>query len=59
VFQRILDEAKRQQTPCNGILLVDPEQADWQAKMAESPGTSVLVQPVNYKQLLDAIKELT
>jgi serine/threonine protein kinase len=59
VFQRILDEAKRQQTPCNGILLVDPEQADWQEKMAESPGTSVLVQPVNYKQLLDAIKELT
>lgn len=59
VFQRILDEAKRQHATCNGILLVDPEQADWRDRMAGAEGISVLVQPVKYKQLLGAIKDLT
>ncbi len=59
VFQRILDEAKRQQSRCNGILLVDPAHADWRDRMAGAEGISVLVQPVKYKQLLGVIKDLT
>ncbi len=59
VFQRILDEAKRQQIPCNGILLVDAEQAEWRDRMAGAAGISVLVHPIKYKQLLGAIKDLT
>jgi eukaryotic-like serine/threonine-protein kinase len=58
IFQRVLDEAKRQQTPCRGILLVEPEHADWRDRMADFPQITVLVQPVNYKQLLGAIRDL-
>ncbi len=57
VFQRILEEAQRQQISCGGILLVDPEQADWRDRLAEQAGVSVLVQPVKYLQLLNAIRE--
>ena len=58
VFEKVLDEAKRQQIACSGILLVDPEQMEWRDKYAGSTGVSVLLQPVKYKQLLGAIKDL-
>jgi len=58
VFERILEDARRQQVACSGILLVDPEQSEWRDKMTGRPGISVLVQPVMYKQLLGAIREL-
>jgi CheY-like chemotaxis protein len=58
VFQRILQEAQRQQIPCRGILLVDPAQAEWRERLASQPGCAVLVQPVKYRQLLTAIQEL-
>jgi eukaryotic-like serine/threonine-protein kinase len=58
VFQQIFDEAKRQNRQYGGILLVDPEQADWRDRMAGEPRISVLVQPIKYKQLLGAIRDL-
>jgi serine/threonine protein kinase len=58
VFQRILQEAQRQQIPCRGVLLVDPAQSEWRERLAAQAGTAVLVQPVKYKQLLTAIQEL-
>jgi serine/threonine protein kinase len=58
VFQRIMDEALRQQIPCRGVLLVDPAQSDWRERMAGQAGTAVLVQPVKYRQLLNAIQKL-
>ena len=54
VFQRIMDEAERQQIACRGILLVDPAQAAWRERLAAHGGTAVLVQPVKYRQLLGA-----
>ena len=59
VFQRILDEAKRQHAACNGILIVDAEQAEWRERLASNDRVSVLVQPINFKQLLETIRELT
>jgi serine/threonine protein kinase len=58
VFQRILEEAQRQQISCCGILLVDPEQAEWRDRLVGQSGISVLVQPVKYRQLLGAIRDL-
>jgi serine/threonine protein kinase len=58
VFQRILDEALKQQITWRGILLVDPEQADWRDRLAGQSAVSVLVQPVKYRQLLGAIRDL-
>jgi serine/threonine protein kinase len=58
VFQRIFEEAQRQQVSCNGILMIDPEQAEWQERMAEQESVTVLVQPVKYRQLVEAIREL-
>jgi DNA-binding response OmpR family regulator len=58
VFERVLGEAQRQQNPCRGILMVDPGQADWQERMADKSGVAVLVQPVKYRQLVEAIRGL-
>ena len=58
VFQHVLEEAQRQQIRCGGILLVDAAQADWRDRMADLPTAAVLVQPVNYRQLLAAIRDL-
>jgi eukaryotic-like serine/threonine-protein kinase len=58
VFQRIMDEAHRQQIACRGILLVDPAQADWRDRLAAQAGVAVLVQPQKYRQLLSAIQGL-
>ena len=58
VFERIVEEARRASIPCSGILLVDPEQMHWRDKLAGQPHISVLMQPVKYKQLVGAIKDL-
>jgi serine/threonine protein kinase len=57
-FQRILEESQRQQIPCRGILLVDPEQAHWRDRLAEKPGVQVLIQPQKFRQLLNAIQSM-
>jgi len=59
MFARILAEAKSRQTTLRGILLVDPDQADWRERLADQPAVMVLVQPVKYKHLVRAIRALT
>jgi hypothetical protein len=58
MFARILDEAKSRQTSLSGILLVEAEQSAWRDRLADQPAVSVLQQPVKYKQLVHAIRDL-
>ena len=58
VFERIMDDVKRQGIPCCGILMLNSEQDQWRQRMAEYPGVATLIQPIKYKQLLKTIREL-
>jgi eukaryotic-like serine/threonine-protein kinase len=58
VFERIMDDAERQSIPCAGILMIKDDQMEWQKKAADFPNTITLVQPIKYKQLLQAIQTL-
>jgi serine/threonine protein kinase len=58
IFQRIIEDAQRQQIPCRGILMVDPEQAHWRDRLAELATVRVLIQPQKFKQLLNTIQSL-
>jgi CheY-like chemotaxis protein len=55
-FAHVLEEARRRQVRCGGILIVSPDQAAWRDRLADQPGATVLVLPIPYKQLLDAIR---
>jgi serine/threonine protein kinase len=57
-FERIIEDAHRQNIPSCGILMLDAEQREWEAKLANKPGVAVLVQPIKYKQLLRTIQSL-
>lgn len=56
VFERIMDDVKTLELKCGGILLLHDEHTDWQKRMADYAGVVVLIQPVKYKQLLQAIR---
>jgi tRNA A-37 threonylcarbamoyl transferase component Bud32 len=59
VFERIMDDAKRQNLGCRGILMLGPDQVDWKDRLAEyEDRIATLVQPIKYKQLLQTIREL-
>lgn len=58
VFESILEDARRQNIPCKGILMLGPEQTPFQKKLADTPGVACLIQPIKYKQLLASIREL-
>ncbi|MBM3993885.1 MAG: response regulator [Planctomycetes bacterium] len=56
VFERIMEDAARQNVLIHGILLVNPEQLEWKDRLTEYKNAVVLVQPVKYKQLLHTIR---
>lgn len=56
VFERIMDDAQRQNIKCRGILMLGEDQVVWQDRLESTEGMVFLVQPVKYKQLLHAIK---
>jgi CheY-like chemotaxis protein len=58
VFERIMEDAQRQNLPCRGILMLNPEQKEWRERMAEFDHVTVLIQPIKYRQLLKAIKDV-
>jgi eukaryotic-like serine/threonine-protein kinase len=58
VFERILDDAKRQHFALRGIIMFSEEQAAWASKMEDRANVGVLVQPIKLKQLLRKIQEL-
>jgi serine/threonine protein kinase len=58
VFERIIDDARRQNIPCCGILMLDESQKAWVTKMEKYPGVATLMQPIKYKQLRSTIQHL-
>jgi serine/threonine protein kinase len=58
VFERIMNDADRQQARLHGILLLSDEQTELADKLVNRPNVAVLVQPIKLKQLLRTIKAL-
>jgi eukaryotic-like serine/threonine-protein kinase len=58
VFQRIMEDARRQNVPCCGILMLGDDHERWQKKLDGQAGILLLTPPVKYKQLVHAIEEL-
>ena len=58
VFDCIMDEAKRKEIACGGILMLNEEHAEWRVKLAEYPRVTTLIQPIKFKQLVAAIQSL-
>jgi serine/threonine protein kinase len=56
VFEKIMDDAQRQNVACKGILMLNNDQSAWKERIAEFPAATTLMQPVKYKQLLQAIR---
>jgi serine/threonine protein kinase len=56
VFERIMDDVKNHNLKCGGILLLHEEHTNWQKRMADYPSVAALIQPIKYKQLLQAIR---
>lgn len=56
VFEKIMDDAQRQNIACGGILMLNNDQSAWQKRIADFPAAATLMQPVKYKQLLQAIR---
>jgi eukaryotic-like serine/threonine-protein kinase len=58
VFERIMEDAQRQNIPCRGILMLGADQLQWQERAESYPGAATLIQPIKYKQLLQTIRNL-
>jgi serine/threonine protein kinase len=58
VFERIIDDARRQQVRCHGILMLKAGQEAFAERVKEFSGVQTLMQPIKYKQLLGAIRTL-
>ncbi len=56
VFQQILEDANRQNVACRGILMLSTDQTVWKERVEEYPNAVTLIQPIKYKQLLQAIQ---
>jgi DNA-binding response OmpR family regulator len=59
VFERIMDDAKRQGLGCRGILMLGADQVEWKDRLTEyADRIATLTQPIKYKQLLQTIRDL-
>jgi eukaryotic-like serine/threonine-protein kinase len=58
VFERIMDDAVRQGLRCCGILMLGGDQIEWKDRLPVNEGVATLVQPIKYKQLLQAMRTL-
>jgi eukaryotic-like serine/threonine-protein kinase len=58
VFEMIMEEAQRQNIPVRGILMIKDDQAAWKERVTPFARVETLIQPVKYKQLLQAIRSL-
>ncbi len=58
VFESIIETARRQSLPFRGILMLSPEQVGFQKRLENTPNVACMIQPIKYKQLLTAIRQL-
>lgn len=59
VFDAVVREARRQQCTLCGVLILPADQGDRAKAFAEFSNVRILQQPVKFKELLGAIRELT
>ena len=58
-FERVMEDATRQNLPTKGILLLQPDQEDeWLEKLTTVPRARVMTHPVKFKNLLQTLDEL-
>ena len=58
VFDNIMNEAKRKEITCAGVLVLSEEQAPWRERVTARNNAAVLVRPVTLKQLVRKIQEM-
>ena len=58
VFERIMNEARRRELHCAGIILFDVEQGRLADHVENRPNVAVMVRPVTLKQLHRKVEEL-
>lgn len=58
VFSHIVTEAQRRKLDCAGILILQPDQADWAARVPSGPSVAVLVRPLTMGQLRRKLQDL-
>ena len=59
VFEKIRKDAERTGLPLAGVLLLAPEQQEWQNRLQPRPKTSILIHPVKLKQLIKSVQDVT
>ncbi len=59
VYDQVLTEAGRRRVPLAGILILGPDQANWEKRAVSSPTSAVMVRPgVTLKQVYRKLEEL-
>jgi serine/threonine protein kinase len=58
IFDRVMEEAVRNEQFCAGILILPAEHPTWQEKIKSRPNQMVLIHPVKLKQLLHGLHDL-
>ena len=51
MFERVLEEAKKKNRVCAGVVILSEQQKDWVSKFKPTSSAKVLVRPVKMKQL--------
>ncbi len=59
IFGRIMADAARQKLTLGGILLLNADQSEWAKKVEPRSKQTILVQPIKFKQLLNAIRSMS
>jgi DNA-binding response OmpR family regulator len=57
-FRKIIEAADTLQLALAAVLILNEDQSDWAALVPPHSGASVMIRPVNLKQLSDTLKEL-
>ena len=58
IFEKILADAARKNSPLSGILMLNEDQALWADKFNGKPNLTVMVQPIKLKMLLKTIESM-
>ncbi len=58
IFERVMDEAKKQGVHCGGVLLLGEDQGEWSTRIRRSDETVILQHPIKFKPLLRTIRKL-
>ena len=57
-FRKIVEESDAIDLTLAGILILNEDQTDWSELVPPHPGVSVMIRPINLKQLIDKLNEM-